>query len=82
MARTVTKLNQRRSEASPRQQQDMDRMTAALSEVVTNVEFTLGHLREHQQDIETCVTTDPEYKGLLKTNSELATRLAELKPSK
>jgi hypothetical protein len=78
--RAVTKLNERRNEGSAQQRQDIDRITFALSEVVGNIELTLHHLREHQQDIESCVKSDPEYKGLLRTNLALATKLAELEP--
>jgi hypothetical protein len=74
--RTVAKLNERRGEASPQQQQEIERITRALGPVVTNMEVTLAHLRENQRDIENCVRSDPHYKNLLKSTSELADKLA------
>jgi uncharacterized protein YukE len=76
VARKLTRLNELRSEASPEQRKEIDRLASALQPIVTNMEHIFGHLRENQQDIDTCVKGDPEYKKLLKSNAALAASLA------
>jgi hypothetical protein len=77
VSRNIARLNELRSEASPQQLQEIDRIARDVRPVVANMEHILGHLRDNHQSIETCVQNDPEYKELLKSNTVLAARLAQ-----
>ena len=76
VAQTVGKLNGSRGTASPWQQQAIDRINPVLRELAANIQSTINHLKEHQQEITSCVQTDPEYKDHVTALSELATRMA------
>ena len=77
VAQRVAELTERKSEASPAQRQEIERLQLALLPLVASYENTFQHLRHNQQNIDACVRSDPEYQALLNTNAGLAERLVK-----
>jgi NADH/NAD ratio-sensing transcriptional regulator Rex len=77
MAGTLQRLNVIRDTGSSSQQQAIGRLQFTLKEFAASIESTIQHLNMNHQDISTCVAMDPEYRKLLRSNSESAARLAE-----
>ncbi|HVA72808.1 MAG TPA: hypothetical protein VNF02_06805 [Candidatus Limnocylindrales bacterium] len=69
----LAKLQNARSEASPWQQQTIDRIDPLLREIAATVESTIDHLNKHPQQLK----TEP-YREYVDANADLTTDLSTM----
>lgn len=70
---TVNELNGARMEASPWQEQAIDRITPLLDELATNLNATIKYMTENQSRANT-----PEFEDYVDANAELSEELSVL----
>jgi hypothetical protein len=73
MGRIVAKLLQEREEASPWQQQAIDRMVPMLKEIAANTTAAIEHLNQNPER-----PTTPDYVEYLEQNADTSHELADL----
>ena len=73
LGKVLQQLSDRHDAASPWQQTAIDRITPFASELASNIEATIDHLKKNQTHLKT-----PEYGDYLKANYELSSGLSEL----
>lgn len=72
VGKTVSKLNQAKDTASSWQRTAIERVNPVMGELAMNVEVTINHLNKEQGRL---LNTE-EHKDYLKTNAELASKMA------
>lgn len=73
MGKLVAKLEQERQEASPWQQQAIDRMVPMLKEIAANTTAAIEHLNQNHER-----PTTPDYVDYLQQNADTARELANM----
>lgn len=73
LGKLVIKMNDAKAEASPWQQQSIDRITPLLQELAANVSSTIKHLNENQNRL-----MHPPYPDYTAASAEYASELSQL----
>ncbi len=73
MGRIVAKLQEEREEASPWQQQAIDRMVPMLEEIAANTTAAIEHLNQNRER-----PTTPDYVEYLQQNADTSHELADM----
>ena len=73
MGKIVAKLQEEREEASPWQQQAIDRMVPMLKEIAANTTAAIEHLNQNHER-----PTTPDYVEYLQQNADTAHELADM----
>ena len=73
MGRIVAKLQEEREEASPWQQQAIDRMVPMLKEIAANTTAAIEHLNQNRER-----PTTPDYVEYLQQNADTSHELADM----
>jgi len=74
MGKTVAKLNQAKSTASPSQKTAIERINPIVAELAMNTEATIYHLDREKGRL----LNNQDHKDYLKTNAELAAKMASV----
>lgn len=73
LGNTLQQMSDRRDEASPWQQQAVDRIVPLAKELASSLEATINHLNDNKARLEM-----PPYRDYLQANAEMATYISDL----